>query len=87
MKGRSTRAVIDDASALRSCATTHDDAWRTADQLPEISVRRAAPVSDRDFAPRTGPVVQVGQESTVVHAGGNIGGAPVRAFAGPQILS
>jgi hypothetical protein len=40
-----------------------------------------------DFAPRTGPVVQVGQASTVVYAGGNIGGAPVRAFAGPQILS
>ena len=40
-----------------------------------------------DFALRTGPIVQVGQASTFADAIGNIGGAPVRGFAGPQILS
>jgi hypothetical protein len=40
------------------------------------------------FVPRTGPIVQVGQPSTVVYAIGNIGGAPVQPlFAGPQIVS
>jgi hypothetical protein len=40
-----------------------------------------------DFALRTGPIVQVGQASTFAYAIGNIGGAPVPGFAGPQILS
>jgi hypothetical protein len=40
-----------------------------------------------DFSLRTGPIVQVGQPSTFVYAIGNIGGAPVRGFAGVQILS
>ena len=40
------------------------------------------------FVPRTGPIVQVGQTSTVVYAIGNIGGAPVPVIgAGPLILS
>jgi hypothetical protein len=40
------------------------------------------------FVPRTGPIVQVGQTSTVVYGIGNIGGAPVPVLAaGAQILS
>ena len=70
------------ASEASVLCTQGSGTYRAIVVLPTFSLS-----SPSLFVPRTGPVVQVGQASTFTYAIGNNGGAPVRAFAGPEILS
>jgi hypothetical protein len=77
---RVNAAGSSEASVL---CTQGSGTYRALVVLPTFSLS-----SPSAFAPRTGPIVQVGQPSTFAYAIGNIGGAPVRVLgAGPEILS
>jgi hypothetical protein len=71
------------ASEASVLCTQGSGTYRAIVVLPTFSLS-----SPSAFVPRTGPIVQVGQTSTVVYGGGNINGAPVRVLAaGAEILS